>query len=72
VYGKKGEDKLTDFKRHNGFRKIDIPRYYIPLTVTGRMALQLGLHHGIQSVIPQGLYARLVQLRNRWYGAGAS
>ncbi len=72
VYGKKGEDKLTDFKRHNGFRKVDIPRYYIPLTVKGRMALQLRLHHGIQSVIPQALYARLVHLRNRWYGAGAS
>ena len=72
VYGKKGEDRLTDFKRHNGFRKVDIPRYYIPLTMKGRLALQLRLHHGIQSVIPQGLYARLVQMRNRWYGARAS
>lgn len=72
VYGKKGEDKLTDFKRHNGFRKIDIPRYYIPLTLKGRVALQLRLHHGVQSVIPQRLYTRLVALRNSWYGAKAS
>jgi hypothetical protein len=72
VYGKKGEDKLTDFKRHNGFRKIDIPRYYIPLTLKGRMALQFHLHHGVQSVIPQRLYTRLVALRNRWYGAKTS
>ena len=72
VYGKKGEDKLTDFKRHNGFRKIDIPRYYIPLTLKGRIALQFHLHHGVQSVIPQRLYTRLVALRNSWYGAKAS
>ncbi len=72
VYGKKGEDRLTDFKRHNGFRKIDVPRYYIPITLTGRVALQLHLHHGVQSVIPQRLYSHLVALRNSWYGAKAS
>jgi hypothetical protein len=72
VYGKKGEDRLTDFKRHNGFRKIEIPRYFIPLTLIGRMALQFHLHHGVQSIIPQRFYAHLVALRNSWYGAKAS
>lgn len=72
VYGKKGEDRLTDFKRHNGFQKIEIPRYYVPLTLRGRMALQLRLHHGVQAIIPQRFYTRLVALRNRWYGAKAS
>jgi hypothetical protein len=72
VYGKKGEDKLTDFKKHNGFQKVDIPRYYVPLTFKGRMALQFRLHHGVQAVIPQRLYTRLVALRNSWYGARAS
>ena len=45
-YGKKQlESALADFKRHNGFQKVDLPRYYVPLTVVGRVALRLSLHH---------------------------
>ena len=39
-YGKKQADGLADFKRHNGFQKIELPRYFVPLTVAGRMALR--------------------------------
>src|SRR5882724_3745967 len=45
-YGKKQADGLADFKRHNGFQKIEVPRYYVPLTLAGRLALRLNLHHG--------------------------
>src|SRR5262249_30214556 len=31
-YGKIGSKTLTDFKVHNGFRKVPIPRYYVSLT----------------------------------------
>ena len=34
-YGKKQPDSLADFKRHNGFQKVELPRYYIPLTFAG-------------------------------------
>ena len=51
-YGKKQHDSLADFKLHNGFQKTDVPRYYVPLTVAGRMALRLGVHHEIGTWLP--------------------
>ena len=47
------KSSLTEFKRRNGFEKVLLPRYYIPLTPKGRLALNLGLHRGlVQSVFP--------------------
>jgi len=66
-YGKKQRDSLADFKRHNGFQKVDLPRYYVPLTVAGRMALRLGLQHGINDWIPEPVAARYRQIRSNWY-----
>jgi hypothetical protein len=66
-YGKKQRDSLSDFKEANGFRRIDLPRYYVPLTVTGRLALRLGLHHGLAERIPESVQARLRTLRTMWH-----
>jgi hypothetical protein len=66
-YGKKQADSLADFKRHNGFERIDLPRYYIPLTVAGQMALRLGLHHGVTDWIPEPLAATYRRIRGLWY-----
>ncbi len=66
VYGKKGPDTLTDFKRSSGFEKIDIPRYYIPLTWKGAIALKLRMQHGVVEMLPEKLVVRLLGLRNKW------
>lgn len=66
-YGGKKADGLADFKRHNGFQKIELPRYYVPLTPTGRMALRLGLHHGIARWIPEPMAASYRRIRSLWY-----
>jgi hypothetical protein len=66
-YGKKQIDGLSDFKRHSGFQKIDLPRYYVPLTLFGRIGLHLGLHHGAADVIPEPIAASYRKLRSRWY-----
>jgi hypothetical protein len=66
-YGKKQRDTLADFKRYNGFQRIDLPRYYVPLTFMGRMALKLGLHHGITDRIPEALASRYRRVRSVWY-----
>lgn len=58
---------LTEFKRRNGFEKVLLPRYYVPLTLRGRIALRLGLHLGVAHRIPKPLLARLLKLRNMWY-----
>jgi hypothetical protein len=67
-YGKKQRDSLADFKRHNGFQRIDLPRYYVPLTFAGRVALRLGLHHGIADWIPEPLGATYRRIRGLWSG----
>lgn len=67
TYGRKGEDSLADFKRHNGFRRIEIPRYFVPLTAWGRLSLKLGLHHGIAHHVPPWVLQRLLDFRTRYY-----
>jgi hypothetical protein len=67
-YGKKERDSLADFKESNGFQRVEIPRYYVPLTLKGHAALRLGLHHRLQERIPAPLLARLRQARSMWYG----
>src|SRR5579859_1394500 len=41
------KSSLTEFKKRSGFEKLLLPRYYIPLTLKGKVALKLGLHRGL-------------------------
>jgi hypothetical protein len=66
-YGKKQGDTLADFKRHNGFEKIQLPRYYVPLTFAGGMALRVGLHHNMSEWVPESLAARYRRIRKYWH-----
>lgn len=66
-YGKKQEDSLAEFKRHNGFKKVDVPRYYVPLTVAGRVALRLGVHRQAADWIPEPLTSTYRKVRRIWY-----
>jgi hypothetical protein len=67
AYGNKGVDSLSDFKRHNGFEKIDLPRYYIPITATGKLALALGFHRGFLARLPGPVLQLLLSARRNWY-----
>ncbi len=66
-YGKKQRDSLSDFKERNAFQRIDVPRYYIPLTPLGHAAFRLGLHHRLVDRIPESLAGKLRELREVWY-----
>jgi hypothetical protein len=66
-YGRNQPDPLSDFKRHNGFERMDIPRYYVPLTPVGHAALRLGLHHGLRAYVPQAVIDRFHTMRARWW-----
>jgi hypothetical protein len=66
-YGTWSRRGLDDFKRHNGFERVGVPRYYIPLTFKGRIAMGLNLHHGISGILPDGLANGLIELRKKWY-----
>src|SRR5258708_4172787 len=61
-YGNKA-DSLSHFKEVNGFERVDIPRYYVPLTPIGRLALRLGLHHRIVDRIPEPVAEKFRDLR---------
>lgn len=68
-YGKKGEDSLSDFKRRNGFVKIDVPRYFIPITISGKILIRLNLHRGLSELIPDRMRGNLYNLRQKWYAS---
>jgi hypothetical protein len=63
------KSSLTEFKRRSGFERVLLPRYYIPLTLKGRIALKLGLHRGLGRQIPQPIIRQLLRIRNLWYGS---
>ena len=67
TYSNKKPDSLTKFKEVNGFQRVDLPRYYVPLTRTGRVGFQLGLHRRFTDHIPEPLLYRLRKLRASWY-----
>lgn len=62
---------LAEFKRRNGFERVLLPRYYIPLTLKGYIALKLKLHHGPTDMIPKPIFTWLRNLRNAWYSKKA-
>jgi hypothetical protein len=66
-YGKKSGDSLSHFKEVNGFNRMDLPRYYIPLTALGKIAIQVGLHHRLIDRIPEPILSRLRGLRTAFY-----
>jgi hypothetical protein len=66
-YGKKQRDSLSDFKEHSGFQRIDLPRYYIPVTTWGKLAVRVGLHHGLRAFVPGALLEQAYKVRNLWY-----
>ncbi len=55
---------LDSFKRHNGFAKFTIPRYYIPLTQKGKIAIKLGLHREMKDALPKQIKYPLIPLYN--------
>jgi hypothetical protein len=66
-YGNKERDTVSDFKKRNAFRRIDLPRYYVPLTGFGSAAFRLGLHKRFADRVPEPVLAKLRELRNSWY-----
>ncbi len=66
-YGKKQRDSLSDFKENNGFQRVDLPRYYVPLTAFGALALRLGLHRKLIDRVPESIASRLRAIRKNWH-----
>jgi hypothetical protein len=66
-YGKVGSKTLMDFKVHNGFRKVLLPRYYVPLTEKGALSLRLGFQEGLVAPFPKLVLRAFLRMRATWY-----
>lgn len=71
-YPGKKENSLTEFKSRHGFTRHNFPRYYVPLSVKGRVYLGLGLHRGFKRFIPTRLLTLMLQARSVAYRRIAS
>jgi len=67
AYGNKVRSSLSDFKERNGFQRVDVPRYYVPLTRWGAIAFRLGLHRRLAEHMPESIAEKLRELRSLWY-----
>ena len=55
---------LDKFREHQGFRKFPLPRYYIPLSRMGQLAIELGIHRKIEYSLPTLMERALLKLYN--------
>jgi hypothetical protein len=67
AYGKKQGDTLSDFKEYNGFKRLDLPRYYVPLSLVGRLALKFQLHRGLADRVPESVQTNIRKVRKLVY-----
>lgn len=67
AYGNKQSDSLSDFKERNGFQRVNVPRYYVPLTWTGKLGFRMGMHHKLIDRLPEPVIAKLREFRAGWY-----
>jgi hypothetical protein len=65
TYGKKTESDIAEFKRRNGFAQMNFPKYFLPLTLRGRLALALKLHRGLVELLPSRMIHVLLGVRSR-------
>lgn len=66
IYGNKRRSSLVEFKRRNGFQQVNFPRYYIPLTLRGKLFVWLRLYRGFGGLMPEPILQPLLSLR-AWY-----
>jgi hypothetical protein len=66
VYFHWTNDSLAEFKRRCGFQEMRVPRYFIPLTRKGSLALKFGLHRGWKAALPAPIVKSLKKCRGLW------
>lgn len=65
MYGRMGNHPSLDrFKRNNGFVRFSLTRYYVPLTVKGKISTKLGLHREFKNILPQSIKYKVIPVYN--------
>jgi hypothetical protein len=65
-YGIWSRRGIGDFKVHHGFDPYRVPRYYMPLSVMGKLAIASGLHRPLITRVPEDWLDRMASLRANW------
>lgn len=63
IYGDWTSGSLAEFKARNGFEKILLPRYYVPLNLKGKILITLRLHKGLKGILPEYLLEHLKKIK---------
>lgn len=66
IYGVWSIGGLGDFKKNSNFERVDIPRYYIPMSCIGKLALKFGIHRSIKKSVPYSILSKLIDMRRKW------
>lgn len=66
-YGIWSRRGIGDFKLHHGFKRVELPRYFVPLNIRGRIALALKLHHDFIEILPGNVIDILAEWRAKLY-----
>ena len=66
AYGRRTRDSLSDFKERNAFQRVNLPRYYAPMSAIGHAAIALGLQKKVSERIPEWMIVRLREVRRLW------
>jgi hypothetical protein len=67
VYALWPRGSLREFKRHNGFEEVKLPRYFVPLTAAGQLAVKLRLYRNPVEYLPESTIMYLRGLRSQFY-----
>jgi hypothetical protein len=67
VYGNKASSSLVDFKRRNGFEAMKFPRYFVPLTLKGKLAVKTKAYRDFKEVLPERLVNAALSARSKFY-----
>jgi hypothetical protein len=66
-YGNKRDSSLKEFKIRNRFEEILVPRYFVPLTLWGRVCMKAKLHRGLIGILPSPIIAAGLRARTLLY-----
>lgn len=65
-YGSWTDGGIGDFRTKHGFARVEVPRYFAPLTLRGKFMLKFKLYRPIRQRLPDGWVGPLVGLRAKW------
>jgi hypothetical protein len=68
-YGSWTDGGVGVFREKHGFRRVDVPRFFVPLTARGRLMMAMNWHRPLRERLPAPVTALMLRLRARWHAA---